>query len=200
MDADAPLTVSAAGGRFALDDGCETPDILQVTYEYPEFVVSYEASALNAHGMGGRTPGRAYYRANGVDDRPNGLAFYGTNGALFADRLGFEIYPELKPGATLRQPAPRDVAPEVFRMERKEGSSPDSTLRHVANFIECVRSRQRPAADVETGHRASNVAHLGNIAFRTGHKLRWDAARETVDAAGAAELLGRECREPWDLV
>ncbi|HEY8503893.1 MAG TPA: Gfo/Idh/MocA family oxidoreductase, partial [Gemmataceae bacterium] len=199
--AEAPKTVAAAGGRFALDDGGETPDVLQVTYEYPGFVVSYEACALNAHGAGGRTPGRAYYRAVGADDRPNGMAFYGTSGALFADRLGFEVYPELKPGVSPRGRDPKALPPEAFRTQRKEGSSPDSTFLHVSDFIDCVRTRKRPVADVAIGHRASTVAHLGNIAYRTGRKLTWDAAKEEiVGDPEAAALLGRAARKPWDLI
>ena len=51
----------------------------------------------------------------------------------------------------------------------------DATDLHVKNFIECVRSRKKPNADVAIGHKASNACHLGNIAYRTGRKLRWDA-------------------------
>ena len=47
----------------------------------------------------------------------------------------------------------------------------DATGLHVKNFIECVRTRNRPTADVETGHRSTVVAHLGNITFRTGRKI-----------------------------
>jgi hypothetical protein len=71
----------------------------------------------------------------------------------------------------------------------------------VKNFIDCVRSRQKPAADVEIGHRSTIAAHLGNIAYRTGRKLRWDSAKEEfVGDAKANELLGRKARKPWDLI
>jgi predicted dehydrogenase len=186
LGADAPLTVTAAGGRFALADGAETPDVLQVTYEYPGFVLSYECCMLNAHGTGGRTPGKHYYRARGPDDRPHGEAFYGTDGTLFSDRIGYEVFPE---------PTPRP------RTKRKDVAGRDATDRHVANFIDCVRSRKKPNADVETGHRATTAAHLGNIAYRTGRKLRWDAAKEEfVGDREANELLGRKARKPWDLI
>jgi predicted dehydrogenase len=194
MGEDAPRTVSAAGGRFELHDGAETPDVLQATYEYPSFVLSYESCQLNGHGTGGRTPEKRYYRARDKNDRPHGEAFYGTNGALFSDRLGFEVYPELAPGA---RPGGR---PE-YRMKAKEAAGEDATNLHVKDFIECVRSRKKPAAEAEVGHRAATVAHLGNIAYRTGRKLRWDAAREEIlDDPKAAELLGRKARKPWDLI
>jgi hypothetical protein len=193
--------VAAAGGRFELDDGGDVPDVLQVTYEYPGFVVSYEACALANHGMGGRTPGRDYYRAISTDDRPNGLAFYGTSGALFADRLGFEIYPELKPGVTVHRRPPQEITPDLFRMESSSGATGDSTFAHCANFIDCVRTRQRPVADVQLGHRSTTAVHLGNIAYRTGRKLTWDAGKEDiVGDPGASQLLSRTPRDPWDVI
>lgn len=189
MGVDAPRTVSASGGRFTLRDAGQMPDVLQVTYEYPGFILSYEACNLNAHGVGGRTPGMKYYNARAEHDRPHGMAFYGTEGALFADRIGFEIYPERKPGSG----EPRIPARQI--------NGPEPTPRHARDFLEAVRDRRRPAADVEDGHRATTVAHLGNIAFKTGRKLRWDAVRETFpDDPEASGLLARQARKPWDLI
>lgn len=194
MGEDAPRSVSAVGGRFELKDGAETPDTLQATFEYPSFILSYESYQLNGHGTGGRTPDKRYYRARGKDDRPHGEAFYGTNGTLFSDRLGFEIFPELEPSA-------KGGASTSFRMKRKEASGQDATDVHVKDFIDCIRSRKKPAADVEIGHRSTIVPHLGNIAYRTGTKLRWDAAKEVIlDDPKATALLGRKARKPWDLI
>lgn len=183
MGVDTPLTVSASGGRFSMKDSGEMPDVLQATYEYPGFIMSYETSDLNAHGLGGRTPGMKYYNARGAEDRPHGEAYYGTNGALFADRIGFEIYPE------------RD------RVKRRRTNVDDATSLHARAFVECVRSRNKPPADAVTGHRATLIGHLGNIAFKTGRKLKWDAAREEFPGdTEASKLLGREARKPWNLI
>jgi predicted dehydrogenase len=183
MGADPPHSVSASGGLFSLKGSGEMPDVLQVTYQYPRFILSYEACNLNAHGLGGRRSGMSYYGAKGLEDRPNGMAFYGTGGALFADRVGYEIYPE-----------PGRIAP-------KQMNTTDATPVHVRNFLECVRSRQQPNGDVELAHRAAIVAHLGNIAYKTGHKVRWDGERETItDDQEAARLLARAARKPWDLI
>jgi predicted dehydrogenase len=200
MEVDAPRSVTAAGGRFGLTDGTETPDFVQVTYEYPGFVLSYEASMLNAFGAGGRTPGKKYYQARGTEDHPHGEAYHGTNGTLIVDRLGYEIFPELTgtsgPGATGRK-----EQGSGFRMDRREKSAEDATGLHVANFIECVRSREKPRVDAETGHRSTIVAHLGNIAYRTGHKIHWNSEQQNIaDDAEAAKLLRRSPRKPWDLL
>lgn len=181
MAVDTPLSVSASGGRYSLRDAGEMPDVLQATYEYPGFTLSYEACCLNGHGMGGRTPGMRYYNARGAEDRPHGMAFYGTGGALFADRIGYEVYPE------------------AGRAARRQVQAQDATALHARAFVECVRTRREPPASALTGHRATLIGHLGNIALRTGRKLRWDATREEFpDAPEANALLFRQPRAPWD--
>jgi predicted dehydrogenase len=204
MQVDSPKTVTAAGGLYVLKDGRDTPDILQVTYEFDNFVLSYEANMLNAFGMGYRTPDRPYYRANGPADRPNGLAFYGTSATIFADRLGFEVYPETPSGfgrGGRRGGAP--AAPPAEAVSESGGTTDAEALRlHTANFIDCVRTRNRPNADVEIGHLSSALPHLGNVSYRAGgHKLQWDAQNEicTGDEV-ATRFLGREARAPWNLV
>ena len=68
------------------------------------------------------------------------------------------------------------------------------------NFIDCVRSRSTPAADIETGHRSTTTALLGNIAYRTGSRIEWDGVRERiVGNAKASEHLTRAYRRPWKL-
>ena len=86
-------------------------------------------------------------------------------------------------------------------MKRETGAEEDATALHAKNFIECVRSRQKPAADVEIGHRSTIVPHLGNIAIRTGRKLRWDSIKEEiVDDSVASAYLARQARAPWDRI
>ncbi|HUQ94116.1 MAG TPA: Gfo/Idh/MocA family oxidoreductase [Bryobacteraceae bacterium] len=190
MGVTAPRTVVAAGGRFVLRDAGDVPDLLQVTYEYPGFLMSYEACNFNAHGAGGRTPGMKYYNARGSEDRPNGEAYYGTNGALFTDRIGYEIYPDLKPGSSSEP-----------RCERRWKNAADATGVHAVAFIEAIRGQKPCPAPVEVGHQATNVAHLGNIALKTGRKLQWDSAKEMfVNDPDANKLLARQPRAKWNLI
>jgi len=126
------------------------------------------------------------------------MAFYGTNGTLFADRIGFELYPEPK-GSSIPGLESKSYHAEGWRAERAEATGEDATGLHVKNFIDCVRSREKPVADIETGHRSTIVPHLGNISIRTGHKLRWDASKEEIiDDPEASALLFRQPRKPWD--
>jgi predicted dehydrogenase len=198
MGVDAPSTIAASGRRYELKDAGEMPDVLQVTYEYPGFVMSYEASNLNGHGVGGRRTGMRYYNARGSEDRPNGMAFYGSNATLFVDRVGYEIYPEMEPrGMRSRD----DTSPVKYRMESRQKQGADATQLHAAKFVEVIRSGGAPPATIEHGHRATNIAHLGNIALKTGLKLKWDAKKEDFDRQPeASALLGRKARAPWNFV
>ncbi|MBM3728518.1 MAG: Gfo/Idh/MocA family oxidoreductase [Acidobacteria bacterium] len=191
MNVSAPKTISAAGGRYVLQDDGDVPDFQTVTYEYDGFVVTYEGNNLNSHGMGGRTPGHKYYNQRGEFDQPNGIAFYGTEGTIFAERIGWETFPE--------PPSPR--RPAARQVKRVFENAEEPTRLHTANFVECVRSRRTPNADIETGHRGTSLALLGNIAMKTGKKLHWDAAKETFTGAPDANaLLTRNLRKPWDLI
>jgi len=71
---------------------------------------------------------------------------------------------------------------------------------HLQNWLDCIRTRSRPVADVEIGHRSVTVCHLANIARETGRTLRWNPAAERfVDDPAADALLIRERRRGYEL-
>jgi len=77
---------------------------------------------------------------------------------------------------------------------------PKESIPHIADFIECVRSRRTPAADAETGHRATTVCHLINICRKLGRKLQWDPkAEKFVNDQQANRLISRPRREGYEL-
>jgi predicted dehydrogenase len=173
MNVDAPASIVAQGGKFYLQDNRETPDTLQVTYEYPGFVCVYENRECNA---------------NRPDDHGYGICFHGTLGTLFIDRGGFEAIPE-KTSKGLNQCEPLSMK-----------NSNHHNLDHVRNFLDCVKNRQVPICDIEIGHRSSSVAQLGNIAYRTKSHLVWDAKAERFSGNKKADqLLRARYRKPWKL-
>jgi predicted dehydrogenase len=182
MKSDSPTTVSAAGGKYFIADNRETPDTLHVTYEYPGFVMTYENRILNSRPQDGRW---GY-----------GILFYGTDATMFVDRGGFEIFPEFDGKRRDDLFTERTAA---ARMSVQRGDP--SHFQHVRNFLDCVKSRQRPISDVEIGHRSTVAPHLGNISLRTGRKIRWDGENEKIIGdAEAARWLSRDYRAPWKLI
>ncbi|HEU5116032.1 MAG TPA: gfo/Idh/MocA family oxidoreductase, partial [Isosphaeraceae bacterium] len=72
---------------------------------------------------------------------------------------------------------------------------------HHQNWLDCIKSREKPICDVEIGHRSATVCHLGNIAVRIGRKLTWNPEKEEiVGDSEAADMLRRPYRKPWENV
>jgi len=189
MGVEKPLKVSSSAAKIDRRKAGDIFDFQQATYEYPGFIMSYEASVYNGHGLGGRTEGMRYYGARGAEDRPHGMAFYGTEATLFVDRIGMEVYPEMR-GASSAQPIGRT------HMNEDEPSP-----LHARNFVDSVRSRKEPFANIEAGVRATAIACIGNVAAWTGRKLTWDdESWQFPGDAEANKFLFREYRKPWDLV
>ncbi len=191
-----PSAVSSSGGRFALQDDGETPDTQDALFEYPRMTATWSHREASAGQRGSAA----------------GLQFFGDKGSMVLGRSGFEIIPDMKvdPNNAIPQfqgqpgggPPRSTFKPEPWTQARKEpGSSPEQFDLHVRNFIDCIKSRQRPIADVEDGHRVAVACHLGNLSLRTGRKLRWDWEKEQIIGdAEANKMLVRPYRKPWDAV
>jgi predicted dehydrogenase len=170
MGPDAPRSVFSTGGKLVFDDASETPDSQVTVYEFPSYTLIWEHKA----GLN-----------NGLYNRPWGVEWSGTEGNIILNDEGYELRPEKK--AANLDPV------------RKPGSG-DPRPDHVRNFLECMRTRRQPALNLEIGNHVSTVAHLGNIAYRTGRRIHWDgkAGKITGDAE-ADHLVGVKYRKPWSL-
>jgi hypothetical protein len=81
-----------------------------------------------------------------------------------------------------------------------EGSGSEQHIAHVRNFLDCVKSREKPVSDVETGHHSTTAAHLCNISLRVGRRIYWDSEKEEViQDKAASSLVKRDFRPPWTL-
>jgi predicted dehydrogenase len=179
MKVDGPSVITGQGGKYYIQDNAETPDTLQVTYEYenPKFVCVYENRWDNGNSM----YGKGY-----------GIEFHGTDGTMFLDRSGFQVYPE--------RGVDRDATAQRMP-EMKMESANDSHFDHVRNFLDCVKSRKRPISDIEIGHRSTSACLLGNVALRSKERIVWDVANQQLVSGGskAEKLLTRDYRAPWKL-
>jgi hypothetical protein len=81
----------------------------------------------------------------------------------------------------------------------ESGDEFDQFRRHARDFLDCVKSRREPIADLEGGHRVATACHLANLSLRLGRSLNWDPIDETVVGdREAAAMLERPYRAPWD--
>ncbi len=165
-----PQSVSCAGGKFFFkDDDQEWPDTMLINYEYPDKIIQYEMRLWSRPKLFGAT---------------EGAAIYGETGWMLLTNSTWIAY---------------DAAGKVI----KQGGSSLAQAQqvHIRNFLDAVRSRKRESLNQElySGHISSLMCHAGNIAWRTGKKLRLDPKTESFDDPAANKLLGREHRKGFEL-
>jgi predicted dehydrogenase len=195
LDAKGPSAVSSMGGRYALQDDGETPDTQDAILHYPRFSAAWSHREASA----GRRAGA-------------GLEIFGTKGSMTLSRRGFEVFPDSKMnpanlipvfrGAPAGGPERSEQPGEPWTTKLEEaGSSAQQFDLHARNFLDCVRSRERPISDVEDGHRTAVACHLSNISLRLGRGVRWDPETEQISGdREASAMLTRPYRKPWDQV
>jgi predicted dehydrogenase len=173
----APASLSAHGGAFAVKDARTIPDTAEVIFELPSGI-------LMTFGT---------YEANGQTGLKAGeIELRGTLGTAYAGIDRFEIIPER--GGAFQDPKPKRKPQVETVRETNEGLD----QAHARNFLDCVKTRSKPNADVEIGHRSTTFALLANIALATKSRLDWDAQAERFHNNDRAnELLDYEYRAPW---
>ena len=109
-----------------------------------------------------------------------GAAFYGDQGTLVIDGSSYRMF-DAQDKETGRFPGSGSDAP------------------HLQNFLDCIRSGARPAADIEEGHKSTFLCHAANIALRTGQTLALDADTHLAVGNDAARAIwGRDYRPGWE--
>jgi predicted dehydrogenase len=186
---EAPRAVAAFGGRYSLTGFGETPDVFEAVFQYPSFTATWSNREVS-------------------EGASRGLELNGTKATLYINRAGLEVVPDPDVPADDQIPrftgpprAPQDAAPPRTPPLKDEGYQQvrDQFRPHVRNFLDCVKSRARPVADLESGHRSVTSCHLANIAMKLGRVIRWDAEKEdVVGDAEARAMLTKEYRAPWD--
>ena len=142
MQTSRPESAQAMGSSFAMTEW-ECPDTINASWRYPGFMVVYNGT-LVGHLEGGT------------------MVFRGSKAEMRITRDGLAVYPEGVVGAE------KTNFPDPIVTARSTG---DGTVDHVANFLDCVRTRRAPNAPVREAVASANAAHLGNQALREGRKV-----------------------------
>lgn len=183
IDKTYPKTVVSGGGIHFYDDDQETPDTHTVTWDYDGLSMCFE-QVLWAPYMK-KTP----LEIRDTDGLPNWyfngtrIEVYGTKQLLFLGRHGDGWQAFDADGKSIAE-HPGEFTP--------------SNMGHIANFLDCIRTRKEPHGDIEKLHLSTLLSHYGNIAYRTGRKQHIDTATEGfVGDDEANGLVKREYRHPW---
>ena len=153
----------------------DTFDTMNVLFPKKDFLINYDMNGGLQTGPYGK---------------PYGIAYVGEKGTLVVNRSGYEIYPEWND-------SPKSPKCEAKKLE----GATESHNVHVANFVECIKTRNQPVCPPEAGRIAALHAHIPNIAARVGsEELIWDDAnRKFIGNDAANGLILPEYRTPWTL-
>jgi predicted dehydrogenase len=149
---DHPQTAASIGDHFKAEGLWETPDTVQTLLHYPEqgVQVYFEGTFVNARNAAM-------------------LEFMGSEATLYLDRGRYEIHPERNK---------KLAASEMILGSGPRGADfydlPKGEVLHLANWLECIRSRAVPNCPAEAGVSAAAAAHLANAALRTGRVAQWE--------------------------
>ncbi len=176
-----PRKVFSTGGRPVKgaavltkeEQSSDAPDHQVAIFEYENFTVSWE---------------HRQFSANNAEKGENvGCYFYGTEGTFHMGWMnGWTFYPTDSKTPVLHE------APKLHQPD-------DQNIKELfANFLDCVKSGQRPISDIEEIHRSTTVSLLGMLSYKLGRSVQWDGEKETITGDPEAnKLLSRVYRGPW---
>lgn len=122
------------------------------------------------------------WRKNGIPQWQNGVLFIGNRGMLLSDYSRHVLLPE------------KDFT--GFRGPERTLPRPTS---HYAEWIRAAKSDLRTSADFEYSGWLTEANHLGNVAYRLGRRIEWDASNLRVTNVDASSLIRRAYRKGWEL-
>jgi predicted dehydrogenase len=168
-----PTAVVALGDKFYVRDNVETPDTMHATFYYPKFLATYESRTCNPLPLFGR-------------DQGAGTTIHGTEGTILVSRSGCWVIPNNRSKL------------EAASWE-KDSAMAQMNVPHWKNWVECIRTRQKPTSEIETCARSSTVCLLANLAMRYKQRLDWDEENWTVQQEAVKPYLQPHYRSPWKL-
>ena len=153
LDLPAPDAAYMSGGVFSEKDGREVPDTIAVTLDFPgDVVVTWQSTFSNSrYGLGERLLG-----SDGTVEHVAGATDMVTGQSEELTRY----------------------FPEPINHPAGALTSETHDQNHMANWIDCIRSRETPNASVEIGHKTAVAGHMANLAYRTKQRVTLAMARK----------------------
>jgi len=170
-----PKSVYCAGGRVLYNDKRDIPDNQTITFDYGSFPMTCESSNYGNYLSKSST---AVRYGNVFPDwqlNCDRIEIYGTEAMMYLGRhgAGWQV-----------------MGSDSKVLAQEKGYFPDEV--HQLNFIESIRSRKVPNANIEQGHRSAVLVHLANLSYRMVKKqLYFDGTKEQIVNSDEANLLDK---------
>lgn len=179
-----PKNVRSVGGRYVhRGDDAEVPDVQVANWEFDSFVMTFELSAYPKYMVKSSDALRRKTLVPDWTQNATRVELYGSELMMIVGRHGG--------GFVVEQSGSRIV-------EKMLGEAGD--FEHYKNFLECLKSRKKPNADISIAHASNVIAHMGNIAHRVGNTaLRYDVEAGRFDNEKANAMIRPEYRKGYEI-
>jgi predicted dehydrogenase len=181
MKVTSPQAVNCSGGKFVVNDLADTPDTMEASWEFPNFVMQYRYRGFN--------------NFHTIPNRPHhhGICFHGDKATMVLDRSGYEIWEDSDPARSIE----KESNPRYYG-DGKPGNEVDGPWQR--EFLDCIKEGRRPPLDLRQSHEATLCCHLANISYLCGRKVHWNAESEEIhNNSAATALLARSRRRGYEL-
>ena len=170
------VSVEAAKRHFA-EDGWSMYDTMDATFRFAgNKIIKWECQSRNS------------YKTYGSD---RGVVIYGTNGSVYVDRGGYKLYS--RDGVLIK-----DSKAKGAEAATALGGGGDQSTRHVVNFFEAIRGKEKQNSPIEEGAKSVLLCHLANIAYRANSDLVINETNGHIQDRKAMKLWGREYEKGWE--
>jgi predicted dehydrogenase len=179
-----PKNVRAAGGRYVhRGDDSEVPDVMVANWEFDDFILTFELSGYPKYMVKSTDALRRRGVVSDWKQNATRVEIYGSEQLMIVGRHGG--------GFVVEQSDSRTV-------EKVLGDAGDA--EHYKDFIECVKTRRRPNADISVAHASNVIAHMGNIAMRAGNTaLNYDRETGRFDNERANAMIKPPYRKGYEI-
>jgi predicted dehydrogenase len=181
-----PTSVFSIGGRYCQAGASEMPCTQVAVYEFPKLLIVLELTLYTPYMIKSDEILRNSDMFPHWPQNTERIEIYGSEGLMVLGRMGagWQVFH-------------RQHNRQVVVAAQAHGRLPDK--EHFQNFVDSIRSRQTPNADILEGHRSTLLSHTANISYRLGgQKLMFDAKTESFPGnPDANRLIKREYRAPW---
>jgi predicted dehydrogenase len=171
-----PTSVYSSGGRYLVDDDGDAYDTQEITWQFPNFTLTWTTSLISSFG----------YTVQGKEGcyRRRGIYLHGENGTLVGDYNILEVVPET-------------CSMKSFKLDDIPKSVPDSPGHH-RDWLDSIRSRKEAPCHVGYHSKLDMSVALAMLSLKLGRSIKFDPKTETIpNDAEAMKLFKPEYRAPW---
>jgi predicted dehydrogenase len=188
LDLGIPHSAVSSGGIYFFKDGRTVPDVLHTVFEYPDRDLTLMYSATLASN---RKRGRVIMGHDGTMELGSTMTIYADRGSTrYREKLDagiidpdlpiFSYTPGLKNVDAITSPTEQYFAGRGLMYTNRGGKRVDTTYLHIREWLQCIRTGNKPSCNIDEAFEEAMTAHMGTLAFKENRQVFWDPVEEKI--------------------